>query len=386
MSIFFILSLTLINSVSVQAARVALPLYTLNLGGGALTVGLLATSFSVLPMLLSVPTGRFVDRFGSRWLLVLGAVGGGAGMLLPVFSPTLPAVFAATALIGLAFGMYNVSLQNLVGQLSDADSRTQNFSNYSLMNSASNFIGPLIAGFSIDLAGYGATCVLIALMTLAPAFLLVFRGGTLPAGQRHARPAGGSVTDMLSDPGVRKVLVASSLLHTGQDLYRFYLPVYAHSIGLSASIIGVVLSINSSAAVLVRVLLKRMIVRFTMERVLAFAFLLSAASLTLIPLSQSTVVLAVVSFVFGFGMGAGQPIITMLMYSASPPGRSGEAMGLRMTVVYLTRLVGPAAFGVVGSAFGLASMFWGNALLLGVGGAMKYTGENRKRATPPSKP
>jgi hypothetical protein len=42
--------------------------------------------------------------------------------------------------------------------------------------------------------------------------------------------------------------------------------------------------------------------------------------------------LAVIGFTFGLGMGVGQPIVTMLMFSKSAEGRSGEALGLRMTV------------------------------------------------------
>ena len=52
-------------------------LYALDLGARPLTIGLrLAASFSTLPMLFSVQAGKLADRFGSRWLLMIGAVGG----------------------------------------------------------------------------------------------------------------------------------------------------------------------------------------------------------------------------------------------------------------------------------------------------------------------
>jgi MFS family permease len=74
-------------------------------------------------------------------------------------------------------------------------------------------------------------------------------------------------------------------------------------------------------------------------------------------------------------MGCGQPIVTMQMFSNSAAGRSGEALGLRMAVNHLTRVVGPVIFGFVGSAFGLPAVFWVNGLMLGAGGALSRTQE-----------
>ena len=148
------------------------------------------------------------------------------------------------------------------------------------------------------------------------------------------------------------------------------MPVYAHSIGLSASTIGMVLAVNSAAMLVVRVILPRLIAGFKEERVLAGAFFVGAAGLAIIPFFKSAAILGLISFGFGLGMGCGQPIISMLMFSRSAEGRSGETMGLRMSVLHLTRLVAPIAFGSIASAFGLVAMFWINALLMGSGGIL----------------
>jgi hypothetical protein len=60
----------------------------------------------------------------------------------------------------------------------------------------------------------------------------------------------------------------------------------------------------------------------------------------------------------------------MLMYSYSPKGRSGEALGLRMTFIHLTKLIGPVVFGAIGSAAGLATMFVLNAAVMAGGGML----------------
>ncbi len=375
MSIHFALALALFNMSSMRAGRVLLVLYALELGAAPATVGLLAATFSAFPALLSWHAGKLADRFGSRWLLTIGAVGGGLGILIPYFWPGLPAIFIAAAANGISLSIYNVSLQNVVGLLSTPKNRTQSFSNYSLTNSVGSLAGPLIAGFSIEHLGYAGSCIPLALLALVPLGMLSIWGGSLPRGRGRGKDPSGGIRDMLATKGVSRTLATSSLLQTGQDLFQFYLPVYAHGVGLSASAIGVVLAMNSAAAFVVRLALARLIARFNEDRVLASAFFVGAVSFALLPLFSSAAALALMAFAFGLGMGCGQPIVTMQMFTNSVAGRSGEALGLRMAVNHLTRVVGPVIFGLVGSAFGLPAVFWVNGLMLGSGGVLSRTRE-----------
>jgi MFS family permease len=370
MSINLALALGLFNMSSMRAGRVALVLYALNLGAAPFTVGLLAATFSAFPVMLSWAAGRLADRFGARWLLVTGALGGGLGILIPYFVPGLAAIFIAAAMNGLSLSIYNVSLQNVVGLLSTPENRTRSFSNYSLSNSIGGLAGPLIAGYSIEHLGHRASCLPLALLALIPLAMLAARGGALPRGTGRARLAGGGIRQMLETRGVGKTLATSSLLQSGQDLFQFYLPVYAHGAGLSASAIGIVLAMNSAAAFVVRMILPRLIARFKEPRVLTGAFCVGAVAFMLVPFLGNATLLGLVAFAFGLGMGCGQPIVTMQMFSNSTAGRSGEALGLRMTVNHLTRLVGPVLFGFVGSTFGLPAVFWVNGLMLGGGGVL----------------
>lgn len=373
MSINFALAISLLNMSTMRAGRVVLALYALDLGASPVTVGLLAATFSVFPAVLSWPAGKLVDRFGSRWLLTIGALGGGLGMLVPFLVPGLAAIFVAAAANGLALAIYHVSVQNLVGLLSTPKNRTQSFSNYSLTNSIGSFIGPLIAGFSIQHAGHAAACMALAVCALLPMVPLVFMGGRLPHGSGRVKHADGSIRGVLATHGLGRTLATSSLLQSGQDLFQFYLPVYAHGIGLSASAIGIVLAVNSAAAFVVRLILPRLIDRYQENKVLAGAFLGGAIAFLLLPFFKDTTMLALVAFAFGLGMGCGQPIVTMQMFSNSAAGRSGEALGLRMTVNHLTRVVAPVIFGIIGSSLGLAAVFWINGLMLGGGGVLTRT-------------
>lgn len=364
----YVLALAALSGTAVRAGNMVLVLYALKLGSSAFVIGLLGAMFAVLPMLLSMPAGKLTDRYGSRVVLLFCVVGSGLGLLVPWAFPGFTAMFVAAALIGLSLAMV-VPLQNLMGLISTPETRARNFANFSLGMGLANLLGPLIGGFSVDLAGPATTCLYLALLNVVAVVMLLVWGNRLPRATAGVK-AKGSVYAILKISNVRRAIATSSLINIGRDLYQFYFPVYAYGVGLSASLIGIVQATNFGAELTVRFFLARLLKKFKEEELLAYSFYIGAVSLVLMPFFESVYVLLVLSFALGIGMGCGQPIITMLMYSYSPKGRTGEALGLRMTFVHLTKLVGPVVFGAIGSALGLAAMFVVNAAVMAGGGVL----------------
>lgn len=378
---FYVLVLAALSGTAVRAGNMVLVLYALKLGSSAFVIGLLGAMFAVLPMLFSMPAGKLADRYGSRAVLLFCVVGSGLGLLVPWAFPGMIAMFVASALIGLSLAMV-VPLQNLMGLISTPETRVRNFANFSLGMGVANLLGPLIGGFFIDLAGPATTCLYLALLNVAAVVLLLVWGKRLPHTPVGTKAKGGVYT-ILKIPNVRRSIATSSLINVGRDLYQFYFPVYAHAVGLSASVTGIVMATNFGAELTVRLFLARLLKKLKEERLLSYSFYIGAVSLVLIPFFESVYVLIALSFMLGLGMGCGQPIITMLMYSYSPKGRSGEALGLRMTFIHLTKLVGPVLFGAIGSALGLAAMFALNAAVMTGGGVLS---QPRKREAAPETP
>ncbi len=346
-----------------------LVLYALKLGSSAFTIGLLGAMFAILPMLFSMPAGKLADRYGSRAPLLVCAIGSGLGLLVPWAFPGIAAMFVASAMIGLSLAMV-VPLQNLMGLISTPETRARNFANFSLGMGIANLIGPLIGGFFIDLAGPAKTCLYLALLSVTVVAMLLVWGHRLPRTPAETVKAKGSVYAILKIANVRRALATSSLINVGRDLYQFYFPVYAYSVGLSASLIGIVQAFNFGAELAVRFFLARLLKKFKEEQLLAYSFFIGAGALVLMPFFESAYILALLSFMLGIGMGCGQPIITILMYSYSPAGRTGEALGLRMSIIHLTKLIGPVLFGAIGSALGLAAMFVVNSAVMTAGGLL----------------
>ena len=255
MPVLLILAFSVLSFGGMTAARISFSLYGLQLGASSAEVGGIMAMFYLFSLLLSWPIGVLADRYSTRWLLVGGTAG---GALVPYFFPALASLYIAAALIGLTLAFTNVLVQNLVGAMSTAQDRTRNFSNFAITGSLANFIGPLIAGLTIDVLGHRQTCATIGIVLLAGIALLSVWGGVLPRTKPKARSTG-NLLHTLSDRRLWVMLTVSSLAQLGNDIYLTFLPIYAHCIGLSATTIGIVLSVFAIGSLGVRIGMVRLV-------------------------------------------------------------------------------------------------------------------------------
>ncbi|MDP1672124.1 MAG: MFS transporter [Burkholderiales bacterium] len=373
MPITLLLFVVLVNMSAFRGSKVLVSLFALELGAPQIMLGVIVALYSLCPMLLALYAGKLSDRLGVRWPLALGSLGIALALLLPGLMPSLNMLYLSALLIGFSFVFYNVSVQSLVGTLSSVDARTRNFSNLSMMIASGGVLGPLIAGLAIDSFGHAAGYLCIAVLPVVSAAIL-FRAGrglaALSGGKSKNEEAGGYAVGLLGNVPLRRTLITSGIILTAIDLFQFYMPIYGHAIGLSASAIGMVLAMFAAAAFLVRIILPQIVSRFGEEQVLVSSIFIAAGTYLLFPLVESVLLLAAIAFLLGLGTGCGQPLTLMMIYARAPEGRTGEALGLRMSINNLTHIVVPLFFGAIGTAFGVAPVFLANAVMLGASGML----------------
>jgi len=369
MNIGTVLLIVLCNMSSFRASKVLVSLFAIELDASQFVIGVMIAMYSLLPALLALYVGKLTDRLGVRLPMLIGSLGVTAGLLLPWMFQSMAALYASAALIGVSHMMANVSAQNLVGSLGAAEDRTRNFSNYALVMAIGSFLGPLAGGVSIDYFGHARSYFYMAALPLVPVLILAFarevgRGPRVKTEEEQAVLS----TSLLAMPALRRTLIASAMAVTGQDLFQFYMPIYGHSVGLSASAIGVVLGMFGVSAFFVRIGLPALVKRWGTDAVFNGSLYVSAVAFTMFPFFTGAVTLSLVALVCGLGMGCAQPVTLMLVFSRAPEGRSGEALGMRVTINQFTHIVVPILFGSIGSVFGVAPVFAVNALILAGGG------------------
>jgi len=367
-TLFQLLVVVVMWNSAYKGARVLNTLYALQLGASPFETGLLLATYGVFPLLLAVAAGRVADRHGARIPIIAGMVICTLGVVVPWGATSLPLLYVAAAVTGLGFILGQVAFQSLVGSLGEGEARTRNFNLYALIIAVADFVGPVLAGIFIDQAGHAKTYLLLGALAAAGTLTMIALAQRVPRNLKPAaRAAGTRVRDLFSDPDMRRVLIAGAVVMTGIDLFQLYLPLYGHDAGLTATAIGMIMGAAAAATFVSRATLPWLVRRYGEETTLLYALFLGAAMFALIPLFKGAVVLGIICFALGLGMGLGQPLTVMLCYNYSPPGRAGESLGLRIAINNTMHVGVPAAFGAVGAAFGLAPVFWVSATVLAGG-------------------
>jgi predicted MFS family arabinose efflux permease len=379
MAIYLIVLLCILNHAAFTGSRVVFSLYAIDLGANSFAIGVLVSLYALLPLLLAIYAGKLIDRVGARLPMLAGTTGLLLGVALPVAWPGLPALYVTALLLGSSFMFFFVAVQGVTGAVGDEEDRGRNYSLLSVGFSIASFLGPLIAGFSIDHLGFrNALLVLsggIVLSLLAQWWWAAWIPRPAPNPGKHG---GQSVMDLLRIPPLRRIFIASGFLSGAWDLYTFYLPVYGHSVGLSASAIGMILATFSAATLVIRVFLPSMAKRHDEVRILTVAIFAAGVAYLCFPFFHNAWALAAISFLLGLGLGTGQPLSMNLIYNLAPPGRTSEAAGIRVTVNNMAHVTIPLLFGGIGSALGFTAVFISNAVVLFAGAIINNRSAPRK--------
>ena len=371
MRIYWIVLLSVCCQTCMKGSRILVSLFAIDLGASTFEIGALIALYGFCPLFLAIYAGKLSDRLGDRLPMALGTLGVGSGLLAPYLLGSLPVLFVSAGLIGAAFIFFQVSLQNLIGSMGGSDDRARNYSISSLGAAISSFLAPVLSGIWIDQYGYGTTYGILSVLAGVTAVCVLVSPFVSVRGREKTRVRRGeSIWDLLRNATLRRSLIVSGVIITGVNLYSFYMPIYGHGIGLSASRIGVVMGSYAVAAFVIRIIMPAMVRIYEEDRILTGCLVLSGAAYLLFPFSQNLPTLIGLSFVLGLGLGCGQPLSIMMTYNASPEGRSGEALGLRLTSNKGIQVAVPLLFGSVGAVFGLFPVFWANAVFFLVGGAL----------------
>ena len=355
-------------SLSVHAcyigSKVVVSLFALRLGASEALVGVLASFYAVIPLILGVYSGRLADTRGTRLPLAIGAVITIVAMATGFVWREIAGLFAVSVLMGGAFVFFNVAIQTLVGGLGAPQNRARNFAWLSIGYSISSLIGPVFAGYSIDHAGHAYAFLFFSFFPLVALTILISRPG-LTRGQAHAAHAQKhSPFGLLRDPPLRRLIIISGLSVASAELFAFYVPVYSHHVGLPATMTGLILGAYAIAVLTTRFMLGALTRRLRPDQIMFGFLLVAACGFAAFPLFHTGHMLMAVAFVIGIGVGCTQPLLMSISYEKSPAGRAGEVTGLRLTANNIARIVMPLLSGALGTALGASPVFWLNALNL----------------------
>ncbi|MCM3789999.1 MFS transporter [Domibacillus indicus] len=363
---YILFTCTTLYMVSIAGSRPLIPLYASNLEASHMEVGILVSLFSFLPLFVSIQFGKVIDRIGIKKPLIASVVSGSVSLIiLPLFGD-IAGLYLSQIFSGLSQLVFVLSMQAYSGQFSKSRLREYYISVFSIAVATGSFIGPLIAGFSSDSLSYNHAFLLLGiLLILMLPLSFVFDGKK--SIEKSPRKRTGNAFGLLRISDLRKAVLVSSIVLLSKDTYIAFFPLLASENGLSAFVIGIIVSLNAGAGMLIRGFLPWISQHLKRDVVVTLSILLAGLSYLLHPVADHIVWLSILSLLLGFCTGIAQPLSIFATIIALPKNRVAEGLGLRLTFNKLIQIIAPLSLGAVSGFVGMSGVFYisGTIILTG---------------------
>jgi multidrug resistance protein len=338
----------------------------------AVTVGWLATSFSLAQFLASPAMGLLSDRFGRRPVLLWSILGTAAGYFLFGFAQSLALLFAARILDGITGGNISTA-QSYIADVTPPEDRAKSFGLIGAAFGIGFVAGPALGG-ALSKLSLHAPAFAAGFLSLATFFAAYFiLPESLPAAHRRRAPV--SLADLnpfrslvlgFARRGLRPIFLGWFLLtlpFAGMQsnfalftLVRFSLTPADNA--LLFTYLGVLATFFQGY------LIRRLLPRFGERRLAIWGLALCAAGFLLIGWSPGVAFLYLAIAVTALGNSFATPSLTGLVSKQVHPGEQGLFLGVNQSVAAFTRAVGPVLAGIVFDAAGPASPYWSGAIII----------------------
>ncbi len=357
------------NHTVMRGTTLCVLLTAVHLGASPVLVGLLAALFNAPVVFTSVAMGRVFDRGNARLPLLIAALVMSAGTVTAFLWGGLWPLFVVSLAVGTGYNVFVVGGHQQVGRHGGPADKVANYSMSMQANSLANFIAPIITGFAIDGIGHANTFLMLAALPLVSAVVLAsgvlkFVPADAPAAGGGGAKRRGNALELLRPPLMRRIFTGAVLAFVALNFYYFLVPVYGVQVGMSASQIGMIVGALGVAMVLVRGFAPTVARRVRPWQMMIVSIAATGIGLMVLPLFSQLGSLLAISFVLGLVLGAGAPLALALMNEASPEGRGGEVMGLRLSILNGMQTVVPLGAGAISGAVGVAPVFAGLGLAL----------------------
>ncbi|MDB5508299.1 MAG: putative arabinose efflux permease, family [Hyphomicrobiales bacterium] len=353
------------NSIS-DLASIALPLYLATIDPSPVMIGLVIGARHFLPLLLAIHGGALMDRLGARRLMVFCSALAVVVLLLFPTTGFIPLIILLQMINGLCASMGWIGAQTSFGLMLHGN---QTYSGrFAFALRLGSFIGPPLTGLAWDRLGPWGAFGMMALWASGTLFsALTIAPTELDRRDPDRRLRIADLLPRLSDyraafrlatiPGMTIVLMVTVLRIAASGIQDSFYTIYLVSIGMSATLIGVLVTLSSALAAVSSLLVGRLTRYMPPVWLLLLTTFGSIVFVAVTPLLGSFAALAIVAAMRGVCMGISQPLMLSILVDAAGRGSQGKGVALRTTANRVAGAVTPAAMGTIASVAGLDASF-----------------------------
>lgn len=341
----------------------------------ALTIGMLALTFSVAQFFAAPVLGAMSDRYGRRPILVFSVFGSAIGYALFGIGGALWMFFLSRLIDGFTGGNLTAA-QAYIADVSTPENRTKNFGLVGAAFGLGFILGPSIGGMlakvSLNAPAWAAAGIALCTATFGwfvlPESLSPERRRPHPLHLGDFNPfallgkATRTPTQRALFAGIFTSRFAMIGLQTNFAVYTLNRFKYTPS---QNAVVFTVLGIT--ATIMQGFLIRRIAGRFTDRRMALTGLVIMVVGMALVGgvpvgwmLSPAIVVLAI-------GSGLVNPTLQSLIARAGTPEEQGVMFGASAALTSLTAIFGPAWAGALFDHVGYSAPYWSGAVFLAAG-------------------
>ena len=357
-----------VSNVGTWLQATAQVLLVRSLGGDGLALGIV-TACQFLPMLLiGLWAGALADRFDRRHLTIITQAAMGVqaialGVLDLTGVATIPIVYAMSLALGIIGAIDNPARRGLATELVDRKDLTNVMSLNTSVMTGSRIFGPALAALFAGVLGTGWCFVLNGVSFLALLWALIaidpsrlYRNAPAPASDTPIRDG---LRAVWADPVLRLSVTVYAIVCTFAFNYAVSIPLLIRDqLHASDELFGWVLSVTSVGSVLGALMVARLhVVRI---RLVFASVLVTAATMTVMAFSTSTVLTFAIAVPFGAGVAAFIAASNSIFAERTSPDMRGRVLALGAVLFLGSAPIGAPITGWVGDNVSASwSMFYG---------------------------
>ena len=362
--VFPILALSTFSSMlGVGIISPLLPLYAENLGATGIWLGVIFSSFSISRTIFMPIIGSFSDRRGRKLFLCTGLLIYSIISLGYIWADNVSQLTLVRLIQGSAAGMIIPIAQAYVGDISPEGEEGTWMGYFNAAFFTGFGFGPLLGGVLTDHFGMNAAFYTMGGLNLLALLIAVLFLPEIKHREMAASPRV-SLREM-SKSGRIKGLVSFRLAFAlGRGTFVTFLPILAGIyIGLSPSLIGILLTVNILVMSLLQIYGGNIADRFNRRVLVAIGGLTNLTYLVLIPLGGNFWQLLAICALGGLGGAISMPAASALIVEEGRKFGMGSTIAIFAMSMSIGMAIGPIVAGVIADFININSVFYFGAAI-----------------------
>jgi MFS family permease len=330
-----------------------LPVYAETIGATYTQLGLIGAVGNLVYTIITLVAGGSLDRFEKIKLYMGFTAFGAIIMILFSYADTIPQIILVRGLLGAAAASFWVGTSTLTGEISPRQELTRSLGRYNMAWILGFTVGPYLGGLISNRFGYDV-------FFIASAGVIAVSLGLILSSIRGSIQLKREITHEKSSLGDLRPLLMSYFTLVPftmvLGIYMAIIPGHMKTVGLSASLIGLLITITNGTRGCVFFNVEKLVNWGTWRSILTASTLLAIA-MYLVRNAATGTQFAIPLILYGLGSGIMTPIVLDFISKRTPDKLRGTAMGVHEGIYGVGMCLGPLVGGAIADYYGASTLY-----------------------------